>query len=367
VGRRRGVTLIELLVVLGIISVLLGIGVGAYFGFIRTTALQGETRRVMAVIQMARSTAVSEGAETFVAVDASRNQLYPFARRHVGVWHFETLDTSGAKPRSVGAFGYAAVTGAGSPTLADGKVGKAIAFDGSTALLCKRWHRGRDRNIGEFDTREGVGIEAWIAPSDDAATQTIVHRDGWFELWLDWDDAAKKFALHGRAWTYDAESGNMEGGRLVHSNPVIHSNAWTHVTLNCHRLDVYPKLTVNGRPADHNSTDDPSEHVPDADAETAIGAEADGTNAFHGRIDEVLVSAYLVDRVQQVTQKLKLGHDGLAAGNTIRFDRTGRLGPEHEGTVPRLYLREYDRSKEISRVTITVGEMGTLDVDVWHE
>jgi prepilin-type N-terminal cleavage/methylation domain-containing protein len=363
--RRHAVTLIELLVVLSIISILLSIGVGVYFGFARTTALQGEMRRVIAVIQMARSTAISENAETFVAVDADENQLYPFGRRRVGVWHFEMLDTSVPRPRSVGAFSYAAVTDAGTPTLADGKIGKALAFDGSTVMHCKRFHRGQDRNIDELRTRDGVGIEAWIYPTGSAATQTIVHSDGWFALWLVWDDGEKRFALHGKATTLDVESGDWEQ-RTASTAAVVRANAWTHVTMNCHRLSQNVSLAVNGRAAVANSAagtvGEPSE-----DTATAIGAEAGGGNAFHGRIDEVILSAYILDRVQQISGRLKLGHANLATGDTIRFDPTGRLSSEHDGSVPTVYLREYDKSVEISRVTVTVGVMGTIDVDVWHK
>ncbi len=362
----RSFTMVELLVVMSVIMILLGIGVGVYFGLLRVNAMQSEKYAVVAIIHSARSTARAESSETFVCIDAKAGRLYPFGREKVGVWHFETLEESPS--RTYGALGHAALVTGGEAKLTDGKVNKALLFDGTYYLRCKMLRGAQWVEIPAYDTHEGVAIEASVAPVHSGADDmTIMSRNGWFGMSLRYDETSKKFALVAFAVVLDAD----EAGYLKHSAssaPVIRPNEWTHVSMSCHKLSTGITLTINGVEQDPAGSGSEAVQAPVSDTETAIGAAAGGAAYFYGRIDHLIISAYVVDTVHQVSQKLALEAEGLADGNTIRFGPSGELTAEHVGTPPRVLLKEYKGGNVVSSsVTITVGPMGALDVETWNK
>jgi prepilin-type N-terminal cleavage/methylation domain-containing protein len=373
-AHRAAFTIIELLVVITIISILLGISTGIYFKFVRTTALMGEQRAVMAVIQMARSTAVEEGGETFVCIDTENNQIYPFGREKVGVWHFETL----GEGLSRGALRQGALVAPDGAivVLADGKVGKAIQLDGTAYLKCKLYRAPQWINIPTYNARDGLAIEAWVAPvNTGAAKMNVFKREGWFEMALTWDAAAEMYKLSARVVTLDPDYPSEDDLRYKYcsatSQAVIRPGEWTHLRMSYHKMSDVMALEINGNKVDtfaHSDTGSvPEDSEPLDPTETAIGAAADGSDAFTGRIDELIVSAYTVDTVHKVTSKLSLEAARLADGNTIRFNASGRLTSAHDGKSPRVILREYKEATAVSSATITVGAMGAMDVEVEYK
>jgi len=362
---RRAFTMVELLVVMSVIMILLGIGVGVYFGVLRANALQAEKYAVVTMIQSARSTARAESSETFVCIEPEAGRIYPFGREKVGVWHFETLEDSPS--RTYGALGHAALVTGGEAKLTDGKVSKALLFDGTYYLRCKMLRGAQWVQIPAYDTHEGVAIEASVAPVHSGADDmTIMSHDGWFGMSLRYDEASKKFALAAFAVVLDAN----EAGYLRYSAstaPVVRANEWTRVGMSCHRLGTGITLTVNGAEQDLAGSSTEAAPAPASDTETAIGAAPGGTQYFYGRIDHLIVSAYMVDTVHQISPKLALEAEGLAEGNTIRFGPSGELTAAHDGTPPRVLLKEYRGGNVVSSsVTITVGPMGALDVETWN-
>jgi prepilin-type N-terminal cleavage/methylation domain-containing protein len=362
--RGRGFTLVEMLVVLGVIVLLVGTSVGVYFAFVRTAAMLAEERAVLAVLQMARATALSEGAETFVCVDTDGGRIYPFGRSKVGVWSFEAIDGTGTY--SPGAFGQGALFQGGEGRLADGKIGRALECDGTTYVKCKLFRAPSWTEIPTYDAREGVALEAWVAPVPAAAARfVILRREDWFGLELVRDESSGKYTLKGFAVTLDRSGPDY----LEHSGetvPVIRPNEWTHVALACHKLSTGVTLAVNGVEQELASSGSQQAAAPSSARESAIGAAPDGADGFHGRIDAVVVSAYTVDTVHEVSRKLRLAAEGLAEGNTIRFGPSGRLSPEHEGATPRVRLQEMKGTEVLSTTTITIGAMGALDVSHSH-
>jgi len=358
-------TLIELLVVLGVMTILLGISIGVYFGFVRAVAIQAETGAVIAVIQSARNTAIDESSETFVCFDAEQGQLYPFGRRKVGVWRFEAIDHTGASALSYGAFGQAAILVGGNAAVTDGRVGKALACDGATHFACKLLRPPDWVNIPQYDAREGVGIEALVAPAPAApGKMAVVSRDGWFALWLEHDADKARFELHAYAVTLD-KSGAGYLKWTASTEPVIRLNEWTHVRMGCHRLGEGVALYINGVSASVVSGS-ASASSPSAATQTFI-AGAGGGDLFNGRIDEVIISAYAVADVHRISRKLRLRHSGLADGDTIRFDASGKLTADHEGAPPQVILQEMKGTRVSSEVVITVRTMGAMDVQTTNK
>jgi type II secretion system protein H len=72
-NRRRGFTLIELILVLSLLVIITSIAAPAMSRFIRGRALDTEARRLLALIHLAQSRAVSEGQPMLLWVDEKAN------------------------------------------------------------------------------------------------------------------------------------------------------------------------------------------------------------------------------------------------------------------------------------------------------
>ena len=199
-------------------------------------------------------------------------------------------------------------------------------------------------------------------PDDSGKTpQTILSRDGWFRVQLR-IDPGPLFALAAEIVSLEPDgSGYLR--RSATSSAVIRRSEWTHVRVSAHKFSTALALEINGVPQVPASSASETAASPSSAAETTLAAKTDGSEPFHGRLDEAIFSAYAVDDAYQVTSKLKLETQGLAEGNTIRFDPSGRLAAVHNGTPPRIILKDVRGHGKIdAQVTITVGTMGALDV-----
>jgi len=369
--KRRSFTVVELLVTIGIIAMVLGLSAGVYFGLIRAQAVQAEAGAVCAMLSAARTTALDEGCETFVCVlDSPQNLVYPFARRKVGVWHFEALDD--APPRVPGSSGQAAlVCGTGSARLVDGKVGKAIALDGTVYLKCKLLRNLAWVNIPVYDAREGLAFEAFILPTERGGdTRTVLSRDTWFSLELRRDRAGEPFAVVASVVTLNSDGTYTRHAATMLDIPggkgkVVRPNEWTHVRMSAHKLREGVEIDINGL-AQVPTLSTAIVVAPDPAAETVLGATATGDAPFVGRIDQVILSAYAVDDAHEVTKKLHLVHDiplvlNLPDDGIIRFEPSGQLSTVHASS-PRIRIQNIRQGVLDMESIITVGSMGALDV-----
>ncbi len=365
----RSFTLIELLVVISVIGFLLGISTATYFAFLRTTALEGDLNAVAAILETARSSACSQRSETFVRIDAANGTILPFRSEKVAVWHFEALDETVSPPLTHGALGQVAYASGAGAKLAAGTVGNALLFDGAYHLKCKLPRAGGPVNIPTYDAREGLVIEADVAPLRAAGSGrlTVLWRDGWFGMSLRYDEPAGRFALETFAVTLDPDGTDCLRWTAA-TLPVIRAGEWTRVSMSGHKFGEGLVLAVNGVVQDLASSAAESASAPAATAETTIGATATGADPFHGRIDGLVLAAYAVDAAHKVNGRVTLVAENLADGNTIRFDASGALASAHEGNPPRVFLRQYKGSQIIAEASVTVGPMGALDVaEPWYK
>jgi prepilin-type N-terminal cleavage/methylation domain-containing protein len=90
---RAGFTLLEIMVVLVILSMLLGLGVGAFskVGAGPTMAMD----RIREVVRTARFHAMRERAPSAVLVDGDRDRITGLGWKSVGCWHFEDVGEGG--------------------------------------------------------------------------------------------------------------------------------------------------------------------------------------------------------------------------------------------------------------------------------
>jgi prepilin-type N-terminal cleavage/methylation domain-containing protein len=143
---RRGFTLVELIVVIGIVSVMLGIGVGLVARI--DTGGRAAVGIVETVLRGARNWAVSREAPARVRIDVAGGTLQAFGARVVGTWHFEDESLEGA-------FGHKGVA-LGGRIVPDGFTGAALSFLGEPARSRVEFPVHLDP---AFDVSRGFGLD----------------------------------------------------------------------------------------------------------------------------------------------------------------------------------------------------------------
>ncbi|TAJ24843.1 MAG: hypothetical protein EPO68_00895 [Planctomycetota bacterium] len=116
---RTGLTLLELLLVLGILSAVMGLGLGMF------ASLDLSKRQAVGLVRnalrSAQNSAISRRSEASVRIDPKLGRMSPRFQQVVGTWHFET-------PELVGAFGIQG-RAIDAELTQDGYIGRALDFD----------------------------------------------------------------------------------------------------------------------------------------------------------------------------------------------------------------------------------------------
>jgi len=380
-------TLIELLVVIGIISIVMSIGVGAYISMNKDLAWQAAVTTVSSLLTACRNAATGDRAPTSLVIVtepvpderdmpsgmALCKEIYAVRLTRVGTWHFEgefgSSSSSGNQPAIsfiTGAFGQTAdATGIDEASMVDGKYGKALEFprwieaaeaiESHTAMLtCQK--------LPAYDIREGIRISAWIRPelppqsaagsglltytiaakpavAGQASQPDVGGNEPVYSLKLALDGGAQLFRLVG--------SVRLDGGGTqvfeTFTQPMIRPGEWTHVAM-LYAPGDYVKLFANDEALTREQHG--IEHLPDESAvpggamrpsgeSLLIGS--DGTNGFHGAIDELTIDAITKsDRSTLPGNVLVKVEYCLTSGNVHRvvFDRSGRLAAGSGDALP---------------------------------
>jgi Concanavalin A-like lectin/glucanases superfamily len=186
----------------------------------------------------------------------------------VAVWSFDEIGEGNTAEDLTGDGHTATIEGA---TLARGKFGGALSFDGS----------GQCATVpaaAALELREELTVEAWIKPEGSGEAESIVFKEAegeWFgySLFLGLQASGKVEGLIAN----DPES---EYAPTVYS-PVIEPNVWTHVAMTYDGR--HERLYIDGVLVDTETSEGPNEN----NGDLRIGCTQEHETGFDGRIDEV--------------------------------------------------------------------------------
>ena len=365
-------TLIELLVVIGIISIVISIGVGAYISMNKDLAWQAAVTTVSSLLTACRNAAMGDRAPAALVIVtqpvpdergmpagmALCKEIYAVRLKRVGTWHFEhefgSRSASGEQPPVsflTGAFGQTAdATGLDDASLVEGKYGKALEFlrwtesagatDLHTAMLAVQ-------KLPAYDIREGIRISAWVRPElppPSAAgphIYTVAAKPAAGST--DTSVYSLKLALAGDERLFQLVGGVVpDGATLPHetcSQPMIRPGEWTHVSM-LYAPGGYVELFVDDEPLtrEHHGIEYYPEETAVPDGPIRRSTESlligsDGANGFHGAIDELTIDAITKSDRQTLPGNVLVKVDNptrTEAGSRTEnrhifyFDRSGR-------------------------------------------
>lgn len=319
-----GVTLLELIVVMTILSVLFGIGIGAFRKLARPEQLA--TARIKEALRAAVLFAKSEGAPATVSVLPEENAVAAFGLRSVGNWHFE--DDAGT------GWPLAAVHDPDS-LVWDGALGQALRLGSGSPLSLPN-------PPPSFDSPYGFGLDVFVRPRASPRPLTVLERAGLWRLALDGSDNLQvTLQLLGESGPeeirHDVPGGRLPSTRFSRVTVVFDGRALT-VSVDGARLGQDLLFPTARRLAQNPGVAITSGRAP---------------NGFQGDLDELrLLSVVGTDRAD-LPQEVEL----LGAARLLRFDGSGHLDPAWHRTPVQVRFRYGEPLQEAS---VEVGLLGTV-------
>lgn len=261
-------TLLELMLVVGLISLVLGIGIGMF------ASVQPGDRAALGLVQnvllSARNSALHHNAPARVVIDPDAGTLSAAALRVIGTWHFESEDPIR------GAFGLDGVL-IGGGRLARGFTGKGLSFEDAP----------RDSNVEiavhqdpSYDLRAGFVVELAVRRTDTAAARLLALGET-LQLEVDRLGGLAAYFLSEKS----SDAGPAEGERIWIKSAAgaLPAGQWVRVRL------VYDRqrfsALVDGVEVAGFDTDFPVWRVEDS---LVLGG---GRTPFPGIIDNLVISA----------------------------------------------------------------------------
>lgn len=320
---RAGVSLLELLIVITILSVLFGIGVGAFGKLDRPD--ERAARALQDAWRGARLFARTESAPASVVVDGRAGHVHALGLRNVGNWHFETPDGAGwpvAAAHPPGALD------------ADGVIGWGLRLGDQAELSVSN-------PPGSFDSIHGFGLDVFVQPEAQGRPMTILERPG---LWnVDLDEAD-----HLRVTLQLQSKNGVERSRHETTTSLpSHRPSRLQVVFDGRRLYV----AVDGaRAAEDTVFAEPRRLVRNPRVALRSGEQA---TRFRGLLDELRVASVVRGAVEELPEEVLVEADEVL----LHADAFGHLDPDWHRTPAAM---SFLFGEPVQRTRIEVGLLGTV-------
>lgn len=312
---------------LALISVLMGIGVGAF----RRVNL-GRAMAVSQVKDSLRATrlfAIEQGSESRLDFDPEEGVMVASGMIGVGNWHME--DERGW-PTRVDVVGEGVFTGGG-------VLGRCLEFPeggaGSAAL----------GTSPSFDGEQGFLAELFVRP-DFERNVTVMQKGDAFRIQLTAD--------RGVTAEVRVRPGGLKGSgdpeRLsLHVADCVQRGRWSRLAIAYDGLTF--RLLVDGRERASRKNVERLDPLPDPDARIKLGSI---DPAFVGAIDEVRLASVEAEESEPLPDGVRF-----ATAPTVWFDGRGRLDPARHAEPVTITLEYGDETRSLRR-DIVVGLLGEV-------
>jgi len=289
----QGVTLLELLVVLGMISVLLGLGLGVFGSLDRNLQGRVAAERVKSMVRRARNTAVRTGSEAWLLLEPEKRRVTGAGAAVVGQWHLEDATSVRGGP----------LFPSGGEFRDDGRFGRCLDFGDGGGFV-------QTEGQASFDPRQGFLVEVYLLATSRRA-MTVLELGGSYSLLLD-DRGGLR-----------AEIRQKEGPVVGVDSPDLGLplHRWIRLGLlsDARRVSVL----VDGVEVASSSLESPIAFAPGA-----VLAVGSGAAPIRGRVDELRLFSLGSREVFELKGDVQL----LGASRLIAFDRGGKLSQaRHSG------------------------------------
>jgi hypothetical protein len=289
---------------MGILSVLLGIGIGVLsrLNVGRFTALG----TVRAVLRGGREAAVATGLPVTVVCDGGARRVYDLSVRPLGAWAIE----SAKDPACVGAFGLEARLQGTAVVEMPGRMGAGIVCPkgGDHALVSVA-------GLASWTLSQGLALEADVLPLAADPSGVVLERSGQCRLAVRADGAGEGEV----ALAAGAEPGARSAGSAVATTPpgLVGAARWTRLALVYDRCAL--TVLVDGVPLAQKVATEP---VRRTEAPLSISSRTAG---FLGRIDDVKVGAVFPGEGFALPRDV--GFEAAPRRIEVHFSPDGRLDP----------------------------------------
>lgn len=331
--RSRGLTLIELVLVMGLISVVVGIGLGAFSSI--DPGRRAAVGLVQNLVRTAHNTAVARRAPARVRIDPADGTIVAEGMDVLGTWHFEGFGLEGGD----GLDGI--VVGADDLSDAEGYLGGCLDFSASP--------RGARLEVPvqddpAFEPREGFSLELSLRPSREG-TGRVLSLGGVVEL-----DVAAGGALQAsfRRRRSDDLGRTTAGGwvRATTGGGALRPERWSRVAVHYDRRAL--RVVVDGVQLAVEASE---EDVAPLAGPLQIGGE---TGVFPGRVDELAIAVVTGEVESRLPETVRFRK---ATPRSIDFVAGGALDPSrHPGPVE-IELEFQDGTRD----RVLVGIYGTVE------
>lgn len=317
-----GFTLLELLTVLTLVSVLMGIGVGAFKKISLGRRLA--VAQVKDALRAARLFAIEQSSGARVDLDPVANVVQSSGFQSTGNWHLEDASSIGW------------------PTLADRRGAATLIDDGAigSAMLLPLDDNGW-LDLGRspsFDAEQGLLAEAFVRVANDFEGGVLFSKGTGFKLAL---TPSRTVIASVRVHEGQVSGGDNNGLLHLETTDAVWPERWSRVTL---MYDGYSlRLSIDGRERARHVNDERLDLRPDEDANLMVGGVAP---FFVGGVDEIRLASVITVQAPPLPEGVSLTAQG-----TIWFDGRGRLDPNHHQR-PVVITLSYDEDRRTREVEV---------------